>query len=73
MISGVVCALCLSPYGGGHRVVRFLEKRGFLERDAMSSHLALETGDDDAMVQLQGHSITYRIALGQQQGRKVFG
>jgi hypothetical protein len=52
--------------------VRFLEKRGFLERDAMSSHLALETGDDDAMMQLQGHSITYRIALGPQQGRKVF-
>jgi hypothetical protein len=55
-----------------HRVARFLEKRGFLERDAESSYLALETDDDDAMVQLQGHSITYRIALGPQKGRKVF-
>ena len=55
-----------------HRVARFLEKRGFLERDAESSYLALEPDDDDAMVQLQGHSITYRIAVGPQQGRKVF-
>ena len=55
-----------------HRVARFLEKRGFLERDAESSYLALEPDDDDAMAQLQGHSITYRIAVGPQQGRKVF-
>jgi hypothetical protein len=55
-----------------HRVARFLEKRGFLERDAENSYLALEQDDDDAMVQLQGHSITYRIAVGPQQGRKVF-
>ena len=55
-----------------HRVARFLEKRGFLERDAENSYLALEPDDDDAMVQLQGHSITYRIAVGPQQGRKVF-
>ena len=46
-----------------HRVARFLEKRGFLERDAENSYLSLETDDDDAMVQLQGHSITYRIAV----------
>ena len=54
-----------------HRVARFLEKRGFLERDAddcmdaggrvthgavtENSYLALEPDDDDAMVQLQGH------------------
>ena len=55
-----------------HRVARFLEKRGFLERDAESSYLALEPDDDDAMVQLQGHSITYRIAVGPRQGKKVF-
>jgi hypothetical protein len=55
-----------------HRVARFLEKRGVLERDAENSYLALEPDDDDAMVQLQGHSITYRIAVGPQQGRKVF-
>ena len=55
-----------------HRVARFLEKRGFLERDAESTYLALEPDDDDAMAQLQGHSITYRIAVGPQQGRRVF-
>ena len=32
----------------------------------------LKPDDDDAMAQLQGHSITYRIAVGPQQGRKVF-
>ena len=50
----------------------FLERRGLLERDAENSYLALETGEDDAMMQLQGHSIIYRIAVGLQQGRKVF-
>jgi len=55
-----------------HRLARFLERRGFLERDAENSYLALEPDDDDAMAQLQGHSITYRIAVGPQQGRKVF-
>jgi len=30
------------------------------------------TDDDEPMQQLYGHSITYRIALGPHQGRKVF-
>ena len=34
--------------------------------------LALENPDEDPMDQLRGHSITYRIAMGPQQGRKVF-
>jgi hypothetical protein len=54
------------------RVVKFLERRGFLERDDQSSYLTLETSEDEAMQQLYGHSITYRIAIGPQQGRKVF-
>ena len=28
--------------------------------------------DDDPMGQIHGHSITYRIAVGAQQGQKVF-
>ena len=36
---------------------------------AENSYLALEPDDDDAMVQLLGCSITYRIALGLQQGQ----
>lgn len=36
------------------------------------SHLTLEPGEDGAMETLQGHSITYRIALGPNAGRKAF-
>jgi hypothetical protein len=39
---------------------------------AEKSYLTLETSDDEAMQQLHGHSITYRIAIGPHQGRKVF-
>ena len=54
------------------RVARFLERRGFLERDYEDSYLTLDCLDDGPMQQLHGHAITYRIALGPQQGRKVF-
>jgi len=43
-----------------------------LERDAENSYLTGETMDDDPLNQLLGSSITYRIAVGPQQGRKVF-
>ncbi|MFT6287733.1 MAG: hypothetical protein ACJA09_002488 [Alcanivorax sp.] len=43
-----------------------------MARDDESSYLTLDLQDDDAMNQLQGYSITYRIAVGPQQGRKVF-
>lgn len=55
-----------------HRVARYLERKGLITRDEQSSHLSLELHDDDAMNQLQGHSITYRIAIGAHRGRKVF-
>jgi hypothetical protein len=32
----------------------------------------LEQAEDDVLTQLYGHSVTYRIATGPQQGRKVF-
>jgi len=54
------------------RVAGYLERQGLLVRDDESSYLTLDLQDDDAMSQLQGHSITYRIAVGPQQGRKVF-
>lgn len=54
------------------RVAGHLERQGLLVRDDESSYLTLDLQDDDAMRQLQGHSITYRIAVGPQQGRKVF-
>ena len=55
-----------------HRVGRYLERQGLLERDAENSYLAGDAVDDDSMSQLFGHSITYRIAVGPQAGRKVF-
>jgi len=54
------------------RIARHLERQGLLDRDNENSYLTLDLQDDDAMNQLQGHSITYRIAVGPQQGRKVF-
>ncbi len=54
-----------------HRVSRFLERQGLLVRDDESAYLSLDTGSDDPMDALIGHSITYRIATGPRQGRKV--
>ena len=54
------------------RVGRFLEREGLLARDAESSHLDAQVMDEEPMNQLREHSITYRIAVGPQAGRKVF-
>jgi hypothetical protein len=55
-----------------HRVARFLEREGILERDEENSYLNLEEGEEDPMQQVLGCSVSYRIAVGPQQGRKVF-
>jgi len=54
------------------RVERYLERQGLLERDAENSYLTMDAISEDSMNQLLGHSITYRIAVGSQAGRKVF-
>ena len=57
-----------------HRVARYLERQGLLERDTGNIYLtpeAVDTSDEDPSNQLLGSSITYRIAVGPQQGRKV--
>ena len=54
------------------RVGRYLERQGLLARDAENSYLTSDAVDEDPMSQLLGHSITYRIAVGPQAGRKVF-
>jgi hypothetical protein len=55
------------------RVGRCLERQGLLEQDTESAWLDLEPAEDtDAMPQLLGSSISYRIAVGPQQGRKAF-
>jgi hypothetical protein len=55
-----------------HRVARYLERQGILQRDKESSYLQLDGIDDDPMQPLIGCSVSYRIAVGPQQGRKVF-
>lgn len=54
------------------RIATHLEQRGLLERDAENSYIQLELHDDCPMPQIHGHSITHQIAVGPQQGRKVF-
>jgi len=47
--------------------------QGWLSRDEQSDQLNLALTDEEGatLQQLQGHSITYRIAMGPQAGRKV--
>ena len=54
------------------RVAGFLEREGLLVRDNNNDYLALDELEDDQMLQIHGYSITYGIATGKQQGRKVF-
>ena len=55
------------------RVGRCLERIGLLVRDAEADYLNLAPPEDhDPMAQLIGNSITYRIAVGPQQGKKAF-
>jgi hypothetical protein len=59
--------------GVSQRVGRCLERQGLLEQDTESAWLDLDPAEDtDAMPQILGSSISYRIAIGPQQGRKAF-
>ena len=49
-----------------------LVKAGVLSQDAENSGLTLDHLEANPMQQVHGHSITYRIAIGPQQGKKVF-
>jgi hypothetical protein len=55
-----------------HRIARYLEKVGLVQRDMENSYLNLPVDDEDSLLQLQGASVSYRIAMGPQQGQKVF-
>jgi len=54
------------------RIGRYLERQSLLERDAENSHLVGDDLDTGPLAQLQGASISYRVAVGAQRGRKVF-
>jgi hypothetical protein len=53
-------------------VAGFLEREGLLVKDVDNDYLDLDGLEEDPMLQIHGYSITYRIATGSQQGRKVF-
>ena len=59
-------------HGISERIARLLEREGYLERDSQEGSLLLDGFDDDVINELQGSSITYRIAVGSQRGKKVF-
>jgi len=55
------------------RVGRCLERQGLLEQDAKSAWLNLDPAEDsNAMPQILGSSVSYRVAVGPQQGHKAF-
>ena len=57
------------------RVGRYLERQGLVEHDTGTMYLsqdAMDTSDENPTNQLLGSSVAYRIAVGPQQGRKVF-
>jgi hypothetical protein len=54
------------------RTGRYLERQELLVRDMDNSYLALEPADETALAGVLGSSITYRIAVGPDQGRKAF-
>jgi hypothetical protein len=58
-------------YAISERTGRYLERLGLLVRDLDNSYLALEP-DETGLEGVLGSSITYRIAVGPQQGRKAF-
>jgi len=53
------------------RVSRYLERAGYLYRDAESEYLDLVPDEEDAMHGIIGASITYRLAFGPNQGKKA--
>lgn len=54
------------------RIARHLQRRGLLVCDAENAYLGTEPGEEDGLAAVVGHSITYRIAVGPNEGRKAF-
>jgi hypothetical protein len=54
------------------RLANYLERAGFIERDAEKSYLSASALGNDEISEHQKYSIDYRICIGPQQGKKVF-
>jgi len=55
-----------------HRIAQYLEKVGLIHRDIDNTFLNLPIDDEDSLLQLQASSVSYRIAVGKDAGKKVF-
>ena len=55
-----------------HRIAKYLEKAGLIQRDIDNTFLNLPIDDEDSLLQLQASSVNYRIAVGKDAGKKVF-
>ena len=56
----------------GQRVGAYLECQGLVVRDVENNYLQLEAPDESAIDDLLGYSVSYRIAVGPNAGRKAF-
>jgi len=56
----------------GQRIGRFLQRQGLLERDPENSSLAGAAVDEAPAGQPVSRPVTYRVAAGPQDRRKVF-
>lgn len=54
------------------RVDRSLERRGILERDTDNSYPMLDGLEEEPRQDIQGHPVTYRVAVRSLKGREVF-
>jgi hypothetical protein len=54
------------------RIGRSLERSGLITRDVENAYLAFDPSEEASINALLGASITYRIATGPREGRKVF-
>ncbi len=55
-----------------HRIVQYLEKAGQIQRDMDNTFINLQIDDEDSLLPLQAASVSYRIAVGPDAGKKVF-
>lgn len=54
------------------RIAQYLENAGLLQRDMDNTYLDLPIDDEDSLLHLQAASVSYRIAVGPDLGKKVF-
>ena len=54
------------------RIANYIEQAGLIQRDMDNAFLNLPMEDEDSLLHLQAASVSYRIAVGPDTGKKVF-